>query len=259
MIELKFIDSHSHIHEPWFSLDKIYIIIRESLNNKVVKIISCASDPENYEFVLKSSEIKEIEITLGIQPTLADKIENGNGLREILNDHELAKNISAIGEIGLDYHWIKEGDLQAKQEKLFIDCINIANEYKLPVVIHSRKAETEVLDVLEKYASTPVLLHSFEGNLKEINRGLDLDYIISIPTNVTIRGNRRKVVKRAGLDNIILETDSPYCAPIENMFPNTPSSIPIAAEKIAQLLEIEVGEVARRTSELSSKFYNINY
>lgn len=259
MTELKFIDSHSHIHQPWFTIDTFDIIIKESLENKVVKIISCASDPENYEFVLQSSTSKEIEITIGIQPTLADNIGDSDVLRNILNNHDLSKNIRAIGEIGLDYHWVKGIKLQIKQERLFIDCINLANEYDLPVVIHSRKAETEVLDLLEKHAQTPVLLHSYEGNLKEINRSLDLGYIISIPTNVTIRGNRRKVVKRAGLDNIILETDSPYCAPKENMFPNTPSSIPVAAEKIAQLLEIEINEVALATSELSSKFYNFEY
>ena len=259
MTELKFIDSHSHIHQPWFSFDSIDSLIKESIENKVVKIISCASDPKNYEFVLKSSEKKEIEITLGIQPTLADRTDGAYILRKILDNHELSDNIRAIGEIGLDYHWIKDENLQIKQQRLFIDCIKLANEYNLPVVIHSRKAETEVLDVLEKNAQTPVLLHSYEGNLKEINRSLDLGYIISIPTNVTNRGNRRKVVKRAGLDNIILETDSPYCAPVENLFPNTPSSIPVAAVKIAELLEIEVNELANATSRLSSKFYNFKY
>ncbi len=259
MTELKFIDSHSHIHNPWFSSDSIDNIIRESLDNDVVKIVSCASDPENYEFVIQSSEKNEIEITLGIQPTIANNISDASMLKEILENHKLSKNISAIGEIGLDYHWVKDEALQLKQEKLFIDSINVANEFNLPVVIHSRKAETEVLDILEKYAQTTVLLHSYEGNLNEINRSLDLGYIISIPTNVTIRGNRRKVVKRAGLDNIILETDSPYCAPEENMFPNTPSSIPIAARKIADLLDLDIGDIAHATSELSSKFYNIKY
>ncbi len=259
MTDLKFIDSHSHIHQPWFSSVTIDKIIKDSLDNYVVKIVSCASDPENYEFVLQSSEKSEIEITLGIQPTLADKIGDADVLRDILSNHKLSKNISAIGEIGLDYHWVKDDVLQLKQERLFIDCINLANEFDLPVVIHSRKAETEVLDILEKYAQTAVLLHSYEGNLKEINRSLDLGYIISIPTNVTIRGNRRKVVKRAGLENIILETDSPYCAPVENMFPNTPSSIPVAASKIADLLELDIGEVASATSELSSKFYDFKY
>ncbi|OLS28764.1 MAG: putative deoxyribonuclease YcfH [Candidatus Heimdallarchaeota archaeon LC_2] len=159
--------------------------------------------------------------------------------------------------MGLDYHWVKDQAKQKKQKDLFLKCIEMSNEYKLPIVIHSRKAESDCLDILEKYSTTKVLLHSFEGNKELVIRSNDLGYLISIPTNVVIRKSRRKVAKRAGLENIVIETDSPYCAPSEDLFPNTPASIPIAGQKLANILDCELSELMKTTTDNAERFYEI--
>ena len=165
--------------------------------------------------------------------------------------------IKAIGEVGLDYHWIKDKDEQELQEKLFIECIELANEFNKPLVIHSRKAELPALNVLEKYSQVPVLLHSFEGNLQAVTKAIDLGYKITIPTNVVIRKNRRKVAQRAGLENIMIETDSPYCPPAMDIKPNTPSTIPIAAKKLSEILDVEFDDIAHVTTNNVKESYGL--
>lgn len=243
--------------EPYFTLDDLPKIIADANVEGVGHIINCASDPAQFDQCLSSTEFPGIDVTIGLQPTLASKLIGADPILDLFENNPLAKKIKAIGEVGLDYHWVKGEGEREKQKILFIDTIRIANEQNLPLVIHSRKAESDCLDLLEKYARVEVLLHSFEGNLKLVNRARELGYLISIPTNVVIRKNRRKVALRAGLENIMIETDSPYCPPSEEIFPNTPKTIPLAAAKLAQLLEIDLGEVARVTSRNASNFYDL--
>jgi TatD DNase family protein len=252
-----FVDAHCHLHEPWFSPEMIKSVIENSKKANVKQIVNCASDPSQFEYVLNNYIENSLVVTLGIQPTLADEYGSTNQI-EILFNNKIKKNkIKAIGEVGLDYYWIEDPVLRKKQRELFRSAIELANEMNLPLVIHSRKAEGDCLDILEQFSHTSVLLHSFEGNLEQINRATDLGYLISIPTNVVIRKNRRKVAKRAGLENIILETDSPYCAPTQNMFPNTPVSIPIAATKLSQIFETNINEIRTVTTKNAKKFYHL--
>ena len=174
-----FIDSHCHLHLPWFKIDDINKIKVDSLKSQVNKIVSCASDPKDFEFVLNSYEENHLLCTLGIQPTLADKITDVTSIEIHLNNRDNKVRIKAIGEVGLDYHWVKDQSLQKKQRTLFLKSIELSNEYDIPIVIHSRKAESHCLDILQKYATTDVLLHSFEGNKDLITRSNDLGYLIS--------------------------------------------------------------------------------
>lgn len=256
-----FIDSHCHLHLPWFNDDAIKEALIVAEANQVNRVISCASEPRNYDQVIDSSNHQNLYITIGLQPTLADTIISSDPIRKILENHwenvRNDKGVIAIGEVGLDYYWVKDTKLKENQAILFKDCINLATEHNLPLVIHSRKAEEDCLAILEKYASTPVLLHSFEGNLELINKAIDLGYKISIPTNIVIRKNRRKVAKRAGLDNIMLETDAPFCSPSSDIKPNTPSTIPLAAKKLGTLFECSVKEIANTTTKNAIRIYKL--
>lgn len=248
------IDSHAHLHLPWFKLDELDVIINRASEHGVTSIINCSSHPKSFDQVLQSTRHAEIAATLGIQPTYVKEYPDANPLRQI---EDLHKKIVAIGEVGLDYYWVKEEKERELQQVLFRDCIELATELDLPLVIHSRKAETPSLDMLEKYATTPVLLHSFDGNLKEIERANDLGYKITIPTIVTRRKNRRKVAVRAGLDNILLETDSPFCTVDESIERNEPMYISTAASYLASLFETDLDTVAKVTTSNSKAFHSI--
>ncbi len=246
------IDNHCHLHEPWFN--DLSNIISNAKENNVYKIINCASDPKNYSQVIDSSKHKEIFVTLGLQPTLADQYLNSIILEKAIT--QSTKTVG-LGEIGLDYYWVKDEKTRGLQKQLFIDCINLANKLELPIISHTRKAESDSLDLLEKHAEVPVLLHSFDGNLEEVRRAMDLGYIISVPTIVTRRKNRRKTAIRAGLDNIILESDSPFCTTSEDIKLNEPKYVLEAAKYLSKLFEIDLTELTNITTSNSIKFHKI--
>ncbi len=173
---------------------------------------------------------------------IMDKVEVELGwLREL-------KGIAAIGEIGLDKHWGKSEAQLSNQRKWFLAQLELATDLKLPVVIHSRDAESEVLDVLEANFSGRVLLHCFSGNSEESKRAGDLGYSATIPP-----GNskaRRKVIKALDLDYLLLESDAPYLG-------KTPLSALDSAAMIAKEKGIPVEEAIRATTRNALRFYGI--
>ena len=249
------LDAHCHMHEPWFKSEEHALIVQSALSSGVKEIINCSSDPNYYSQVIKSADFPSIWYSLGIQPTLANDYYEKDLLK--LFTPLVKGKFVGLGEVGLDYYWVKDETNKKIQRILFKEIINVANELKLNLIIHSRKAESDCLDILEATSQTPVLLHSFDGNLKETNRAIDLGYKISIPTNLTIRKNRRKTAKRAGLDNIMLETDSPFCGYSEELERNEPKYIVNAGEYLASFLGVEIEEVAKSTRENALKFYKI--
>ncbi|MHA2502074.1 MAG: TatD family hydrolase [Candidatus Kariarchaeaceae archaeon] len=247
-----FVDSHAHLHGPWFKAEELPQLIERAKQHQVDLIINCASHPNSFSEVINSASYREIEVTLGIQPTYVKEYPDASALRE-----QDLSSIVAIGEIGLDYYWIKDERERGLQELLFRDCLDLANEHDLPVVIHSRKAESACLDILEDMAQTPVLLHSFDGNLKEIERAKDLGYLITVPTIVTRRKNRRKVAQRAGLDHIMLETDAPFCTVDDGIERNEPMYIKEAATYLTKILEVELEDLAKVTSRNARTFHGL--
>ncbi|RMG35142.1 MAG: TatD family deoxyribonuclease [Methanobacteriota archaeon] len=254
-----FIDSHCHLHEPWFPDDSMPKVIQRAKAKGVDLIVNCSSDPTTFEQVRKSGMFPEIFTTLGLQPTIAPNFLQKDlfGMFSEQLDSSFGDRIVGIGEVGLDYYWVKDEKQRKNQEAVFIEIIKVANQLDKPLVIHCRKAEGPTLSILEKYAEVPVLLHSFDGTAEEAKKAVDLGYPATIPTNLTRRKKRRKTAKRFGLENIMIETDSPFCAPLEDIERNEPGNIPIAARKLAEDFEIEIKELAKITSSNAKRFYKI--
>ena len=156
----------------------------------------------------------------------------------------------------MDYHWIKESYWRKEEQKVFLEFIKLANYRKKPLVIHSRKAEKECLDILEKNTEVPVLMHCFAGTLEEAKRIVDLDWFISIPTAVRNRRKHRKLARNIPLDNIVVETDTPFLSPWPGM-QNEPANIKYAIEDIAILKETTFKEVDEVTTRNARRFYEI--
>ena len=165
-------------------------------------------------------------------------------------------SLVAIGEVGLDYHWIRDNFWKEKQKEIFIDFIELANTINKPLVIHSRKAETQCIDILESKAEVPVLMHCFAGNLEEARRIVDLDWSISIPTAVVNRKKHRKLARTVPLDNIVVETDSPFLSPIKGE-QNEPAYVKYAINEIAFLKETSFTDVDAITTRNAQEFYQI--
>ena len=162
--------------------------------------------------------------------------------------------IVAIGEIGLDYHYTKKN--KEKQKELFIKQIQLANKYNLPIVIHSRDAVKDTIDILKNYKSFGVI-HCFSESKEVANEYIKLGYKLGIGGVLTFKNsNLKDVIKDIPLENIVLETDSPFLSPIRGSV-NEPKNIKLIAECLSNIKNITISEVAKKTTDNVCKVFNI--
>jgi TatD DNase family protein len=247
------IDAHAHLI-PNF-VKNINKIIENARSSGVQAVINSAIEPRFFDFAskLEKKNTQYIFTTLGFAPQYIKKIDFKNAYSYI-RDYE---SLVAIGEVGLDYHWINESFWRKKEKEVFSDFISLANERQKPLVIHSRKAENDCIDILEKSAEIPILMHCFAGNMEETKRVIDSDWLISIPTAVTNRKKHRRIARNIPLENIVVETDTPFLSPIPGK-KNEPANIKYAIEEIAKLKDLTFQEVDKVTSNNAQEFYQLH-
>ncbi len=246
------IDAHAHLLPDL--VKNIDVLIKNARKANLEAIINCATEPFQFEFARQLEEANEnfIFTSLGFAP---QRIKDLN-YTETVNLIKEFPSIVAIGEIGLDYHWITDSFWQKKQEETFISLIELANALKKPIVVHSRKAETDCINLLVKHAEQPVLMHCFAGNMNETERVIDQGWMISIPTAVVNRKKHRRIARKIPLENIVVETDTPYLSPIPGKR-NEPANVRYAIEELAKLKEISIKEIDKVSTQNSIDFYRI--
>lgn len=249
------IDSHAHLLPDFIKQNEIDKIIERARSAGLAAIINSAIEINHFKFALKleKKNIHFIYTSLGFSPSWIKKLDFKKTYNYIRDSFS---SLVAIGEVGLDYHWIRDNFWKEKQKEIFIDFIELANTINKPLVIHSRKAETKCIDILESKAEVPVLMHCFAGNLEEARRIVDLDWSISIPTAVVNRKKHRKLARTVPLDNIVVETDSPFLSPIEGE-QNEPAYVKYAINEIAFLKETSFTDVDAITTRNTQEFYQI--
>ena len=249
------IDAHAHLIPPWFPIEELPNVIDRAKKNNVNLMNNCSSDPSSYDFVLKTAKLyPEIFPTLGLQPTIASE-ESFSFYEQFVYNH--LNELVALGEVGLDYYWVTEEPQREIQRNIFMNIIILANEVKKPLIVHTRKAELDSMDMLIKYATVPVYMHSFEGNADQIKRCIDNNYLIGIPTSVASRHNLKKIAQRTPLESTLLETDSPFLPVHPTIRPNEPKWIVESAKIIAGLHDTDIIEVARITTRNAVHFHKL--
>ena len=247
-----YIDSHCHLSKEYYeNLDET---INKAKENKVEILIISGCDKKGIREGLDIiNKYENIYMTIGFHPSEANITleEDLIWLETLIKDN---KKILAVGEIGLDYYWVK--DNKELQRTLFRRQLDIATRLNMPVVIHSREATQETYDILKEY-NLRGIIHCYSGSLEMAKKYIKLGYKIGIGGVVTFKNtNLVEVVKEIDIKDITLETDSPYLAPTPYRGKqNSPEYIPIIAEKIAEIKEIkkeEVGEIT--TSTVTSLF-----
>ncbi len=216
------VDVHSHLGFDQFSKDLDQVIERAKQAGVVAILCSGVDHESNVRALELSKKYDIVKASLGIYPLDAVGLGHYDGVpreaRTIDVDEEIKfirKNkdkIIAIGEIGLD----KSPEVDCKleeQKEVFWKAIKLAEEIKKPIVIHTRKAEAECLEILESSKLKNVVLHCFTGNLKLVKKAEDLGFYLSIPAIITRLKHFQEVVERVSLGNILTETDAPYLSP----------------------------------------------
>lgn len=249
-------DSHSHYADHAFDSDRSEIL--EKLPENGIKYIMLASSglndtAENSEL---SSKYGYIYSSAGIHPENAGNVPEGylDVIRETVRSNP---KIKAIGEIGLDYHY--EGANREKQIKLFKDQLEIAGELKLPVIIHSRDATEDTINILREYKPNGVV-HCFSGSAETAAEVIKLGLYIGFTGVLTFKNAKKalKALEVVPLNRLLLETDCPYMAPVPFRGKRCNSSmIRYTAEKAAEIKGIPVQELLDITCRNAMEFYNI--
>ena len=247
-------DSHSHLNDEKFDEDREEQIkkIRESgVSNFITAGYSVESSKKALEIAKKYDFIYT---TAGISPNDIPQTEEElwKQLAEIEKIVEKNKEkICAIGEIGLDYYW--NTDNKELQKKAFIEQIKIANKYNLPIVIHTREAVMDTLQILKENKVTKTgVFHCCPQNRELIKEGLKLGFYISFAGPITFKNskNAEKMINLVPNDRILIETDSPYLAPEPvRGTRNTPANVKYIAQKIADVKGLTLEEVEKITFE----------
>ncbi len=233
------VDVHAHLHSDAFKQDLSEVIDRAKKVG-VVCIIETGLDLETNKKVLDlAEEFKIIKPSLGLYPTDAVKLTNEQ-IEENLNFIRQNKDkIIAIGEVGMDFN---EGrSSETKQREVFQKVINLAEELNKPIIIHSRKAEEECLEILENSKLKKVIFHCFNGNFKLVKRIENKNWFLSIPPIILRSLHFQSIVQNVSINNLLTETDSPYLAPPPKTR-NEPAFVKFSVERIAEIKNLTYEE-----------------
>ena len=248
-----FIDTHTHLSLEDY--DDIDLVIKENRDNNISKIIisGCTRDSiiESLKYIDKYDDVFA---TIGYHPSEVDDCNDDDLI--LLEEQLKHKKVVGVGEIGLDYHYGKED--RDKQIELFEKQLKIAEKNNLPVVIHSRDATEDTINILKKYNVRGVM-HCFSGSIETAKIYTSMGFLLGIGGVVTFKNsNLFKVVEEVGIENIVLETDSPYLTPEPfRGKKNSSKYIPYIAERIAEILNISVEEVGKITSNNASSMFDL--
>ncbi len=282
-------DTHCHLDFNKFDDDRDAVIQR-AIEAGITRMLIPALELNSSLAVIKLAESHpNLYAAIGFHPTDLDKwnessIEN---LRELILPHpeSLSRRergwgegeIIAIGEIGLDYYWIKEPDKRAQQREVLKQQLMLAQEVNKPAVIHMREendawfgqASIDLLEILSEWhqellaehhplAEKPGVLHSYNGNLETAQRAIDLNFYIGITGPVTYKNaeEKRQIVRQLPLERLLIETDSPFLTPVPQRGKrNEPAFVAYIADKIAEIHMTTREQVAEITTVNAARLF----
>ncbi len=248
-------DTHSHFDDDKFDNDR-FALLNSMKDKGIANIVSCGCDIKTTQFnQILSQKFDFLYFSAGFHPECLEgfNLDDINRLEEFAKDEKCV----AIGEIGLDYHWMSSP--KQVQIDFFEKQIELAKGLDMPVIVHDREAHGDTLDVLRKMQPKGVL-HCFSGSKEMAKEIIKLGMYIGLNGVVTFPNARKslEVAKEIPLDRLVLETDAPYLAPVPHRGKRNDSSyIPHTAEKIAQLLNMDTQELIDITTQNAKRLYNM--
>ncbi|MBS3060828.1 MAG: TatD family hydrolase [DPANN group archaeon] len=245
------IDTHCHLDVKQFNKDRDDVI--ERARQQLRYVINPATD---FGSNIRVQQIQKqhrgfVFACMALDPVnFVKQQDRQNEFIELARQH--SNDIVAIGEVGLDYYWLP--DKKGVQQSNFIAMIELANELKKTLVIHSRNAMEDALEILERHANTRVVMHCFSGNKTQMKRCWDSNYITSFATSICRMG--KVLSKSLDLDKIVVETDSPYLNPVSTER-NEPVNVKYAIQKIAEKTGTTFEEIEAITDKNAMRAFNL--
>jgi len=240
-----FIDVHCHL--DFFGEKKAEEAVERAREKGVGIIVNNAVKPESIKKTFEiARKFEEVKAALGIYPIDALAMSDKEIDEQIDLIRKNKNEIVAIGEVGLDFK--EDLEERERQKKIFQKFIDLAMELDKPIIVHSRNAEKEAVDMLEASDAKKVVLHCFSGSLKLEKRAEDKGWYFSIPTNVKYSKQFQALVKEAPIAQILCETDSPYLHP-DKKKDNEPANVIESYKKIAEIKGITLKETEKKIEE----------
>ncbi|MFH0949097.1 MAG: TatD family hydrolase [Candidatus Aenigmatarchaeota archaeon] len=262
------IDVHCHL-EYMENPDEV---IKEA-RSKLSAIITSVADPKDAEQIMAIAKKNTdfVFVSLGFHPERMEKYSQKqiDEYMDFLRNNK--EKIVAIGEVGLDYLWLKSEDKREGSRKIFAKFAELANETQLPLIIHCRSSEgadamADTFKILEK-ADVPVVLHFFSGSSDDLNYALEKGYFISFTTMICKSKKYRKLAKKVPMNKMLLETDSPWLDPKNEKthevrqspfdLTNRPWNIIESAKVIAEIKKISVDEILEQTENNARRVFDL--
>ncbi|MGL5507008.1 MAG: TatD family hydrolase [Paraclostridium sp.] len=252
-------DSHAHLNDEKFDEDREVLI--NSLKENGVELVlnpgACIETSKSSVELAKKYDF--IYAAVGVHPHDVGNMneEDIETLRKLATEND---KVMAIGEIGLDYYY--DTAPREDQKKWFKRQVELANELKLPIIIHDRDAHGDTFEIIKNVKNPEIgcVLHCYSGNVELAKEYIKMGCYISIPGTVTFKNNKKtvEVVREIPLEYLLIETDSPYMAPVPHRGKrNDPSMVQFVADKIAQEKGISYETVCEATKENAKKLFNI--
>lgn len=253
---MRLFDTHAHLLDERFDEDRQELIAGFAKSG-VELVMECATDAEAIPKALELAHAHEnIYCALGVHPHSAEEYDDV--VENLIRTHAQDRKVLAVGEIGLDYYY----DFCPKdlQKEVLSRQLCLAQELQLPVSLHSREATQDMLEILAAEHCDNGVMHCFSGSVDTAKILLDRGLYLGIGGTLTFKNAVKpiEVVRYAPLDRMLLETDSPYLAPVPFRGKrNDPTRTAIVAEKIAEIKGLDAEEVAERLLENGKRLFRI--
>jgi TatD DNase family protein len=269
-------DTHCHLDFNKFDEDR-EAVIQRALEAGVKRILLPALEMKSSQAVVKlANSSPNLFAAIGFHPTDLDEW-NGASVEELCTLALSEKKVVAIGEIGLDYYWVKEPEKQAQQREVLKKQLQLAQEVNLPVIIHMREendawfgqASIDLLEILTEWQKglhaanhplkkKPGVLHSFNGNLETAQKAIRHNFCIGVTGPITYKNadEKRRIIRELPLERILIETDAPFLTPVPHRGKrNEPAFVTHIADKIAEIHKTTREKVAEVTSKNANHLF----
>ena len=250
------VDTHAHLEV----VESVSEVIDRAFKNGVETVVAVSSDLDSSRRTIEiSNSFHTVYSAVGIHPHEASSFDE-SALAQLAN-FVSEKRVKAIGETGLDYHYSHSN--RESQIISFTDHIGLSIQFDLPLIIHIREAFSDVLNILRKpdFSNARGVIHCFTGDYETAKGFIDLGFFVSFSGIVTFKNaeNVRDAAKRIPLDRMLIETDSPYLAPVPFRGKrNEPAYVIHVAEKIAELRGMSYEEIAEITTINANELFKLD-
>lgn len=262
---MELFDSHAHYNDEKFNEDREQVISSAKAEG-ITKLICVGYNVQSSEDAIKiANDYDFIYASCGVSPNDIPQTEQElwkdiDEIKEMLKE-KYKNKLVAVGEIGLDYYWNKEN--AELQKKAFIEQIKIANDNDLPIVIHTREAVSDTIEILKNKINVQNkgIFHCCPLNRELVKEALKLGFYISLAGPVTFKNskNANEIIEMIPLDRILIETDSPYLSPEPLRGKRNDSrNVKYIAQKIADVKQMNIEEIAKITYENAERVFKMN-